>query len=70
MDILDNNNFMNIINHEFSAAEYTSRKEKTLALAHQLGCESVFTFGENKNGVGITWLTGWGTTRLAYHFLS
>ena len=61
---------MNIINHEFSAAEYTSRKEKTLALAHQLGCESVFTFGENKNGVGITWLTGWGTTRLAYHFLS
>jgi Xaa-Pro aminopeptidase len=61
---------MEIMQHQFSKVEYAARREKTLQLAKGLGCQSVFTFGENKNGVGITWLTGWGTTRLAYHFLS
>ena len=61
---------MEIMQHQFSKVEYAARRDKTLQLAKDLGCQSVFTFGENKNGVGITWLTGWGTTRLAYHFLS
>jgi len=61
---------MDILEHKFSTSEYESRKTKTLDLAQELGCEAVFTFGENKNGIGITWLTGWGTTRLAYHFMN
>lgn len=43
---------------------------RTLNLAEASGCSGIFTFGENRNGMGITWLTGWGTTRLAYHFLT
>jgi Xaa-Pro dipeptidase len=61
---------MPLLTFEFSEIEFESRKNRTLDLAADSGCEGVFTFGENRNGTGITWLTGWGTTRLADHFLS
>jgi len=61
---------MPLLRFEFSQKEFESRKNRTLNLAEDSGCRGVFTFGENRNGTGITWLTGWGTTRLAYHFLS
>lgn len=55
---------------EFSQSEFERRKTKTLNLATEFGCGGVFVFGENRNGVGVTWLTGWGTTRLAYLLLT
>jgi len=61
---------MPLLKFEFSQREFESRKNKTLNLADDSGCGGVFTFGENRNGTAITWLTGWGTTRLAYHFFS
>lgn len=61
---------MLLLKSEFSQSEFESRKRRTLDLAEASGCGAVFTFGENRNGIGITWLTGWGTTRLAYHFLT
>lgn len=61
---------MLLLKFEFSQSEFESRKKRTLDLAEEFGCGGVFTFGENRNGAGITWLTGWGTTRLAYHFLT
>lgn len=61
---------MLLLKFEFSQSEFESRKKRTLDLAEEFGCGGVFTFGENRNGIGITWLTGWGTTRLAYHFLT
>ena len=59
-----------LLKFEFSQSEFESRKKRTLDLAEESGCGGVFTFGENRNGTGITWITGWGTTRLAYHFLT
>ncbi|HUX65568.1 MAG TPA: M24 family metallopeptidase [archaeon] len=55
---------------EFSEKEFATRRDQILNLADDSGCTGVFTFGENRNGTAITWLSGWGTTRLAYHFLS
>ena len=61
---------MPLLKFEFSQSELESRKNRILNLAEESGCGGVFTFGENRSGTGITWLTAWGTTRLAYHFLS
>jgi Xaa-Pro dipeptidase len=61
---------MSLLKFEFSQREFDSRKNKTLNLSEESGCGGVFTFGENRNGTAITWLTGWPTTRLAYFFFS
>jgi len=54
----------------FSNSEYQARHRKTIALAKEHECSAVLTFGENKSGVVSTWLTGWGTTRLALNLLT
>ena len=55
---------------QFSNSEYQSRHRKTMELAKEHNCSAVLTFGENKSGVVSTWLTGWGTTRLALNLLT
>lgn len=55
---------------EFSQGEFETRKTRTLELATKFDCGGVFVFGENRSGTGITWLTGWQTTRLAYLLLT
>ena len=55
---------------EFSQGEFEARKTRTLDLATKSDCGGVFVFGENRAGIGITWLTGWQTTRLAYLLLT
>lgn len=55
---------------EFSQGEFEGRKARTLDLATKFDCAGVFVFGENRNGIGVTWLTGWQTTRLAYLLLT
>jgi len=50
---------------EFTDTEYNRRKAQTLAIADSVGCTSVMAFGENRSGVGVTYLTGWSVTRAA-----
>lgn len=54
-----------MLTFEFSDTEYSNRKIQTLALAAELGCDSVIAFGENRSGVAVTYLTGWSVTRAA-----
>jgi len=54
----------------FTRREYDRRRTETLALAAQAGADTVISFGENRSGAAITYLTGWPVTRLAVHRLS
>ncbi len=59
-----------ILAFEFSVLEFARRRAATLALADAHGAQSVVAFGENRSGVGVTYLTGWPVTRMAYYRLS
>jgi|TARA_B110000503_G_C7165707_1_gene421814 Xaa-Pro dipeptidase len=61
---------MLLVDSRFSNSEYQARHRQTIALAKEHDCSAVLTFGENKSGVVSTWLTGWGTTRLALNLLT
>jgi len=54
----------------FSDVEYTRRRKVTLGLAGEVGCDVVISFGENRSGAAITYLTGWPVSRLAVHRLT
>ncbi|MEZ5115354.1 MAG: M24 family metallopeptidase [Candidatus Nanopelagicales bacterium] len=53
----------------FSPAEYQRRRAATLALAAECGADRVLAFGENRSGVGVTYLTGWPVTRSAAYLV-
>ncbi|MFZ9986193.1 MAG: M24 family metallopeptidase [Candidatus Nanopelagicales bacterium] len=57
---------MGLLQHEFSEAEYLRRRTKTLDVAREVDADRVLAFGENRSGVHVTYLTGWGVTRAAW----
>lgn len=57
---------MQILSHAFSEGEFLRRREATLRLAGDVGARRVLAFGENRSGVGVTYLTGWPVTRTAW----
>lgn len=59
-----------ILTHSFTAGEYAHRRTHTLALAQAAGADAVLSFGENRSGVCVTYLTGWAVTRSAAHRLT
>jgi Xaa-Pro aminopeptidase len=58
-----------VLEHAFTAGEFQRRRHATLALAEAAGADVVLSFGENRSGVHVTYLTGWPVTRLAHHRL-
>ncbi len=54
----------------FTRQEYTRRRAATLRLAGERGAETVLSFGENRSGVAVTYLTGWPVSRIAVHRLT
>lgn len=54
----------------FPAEEYTRRRAATLTLAEEKGADAVLSFGENRSGAAVTYLTGWPVSRLAVHRLA
>ena len=59
-----------VLEHVFTSAEFARRRQATLGLAEAAGAGVVLSFGENRSGVHVTYLTGWPVTRLAHHRLS
>ncbi len=59
-----------VVAWSFSPGEYQRRRRETLAIAEGLGASTVLSFGENRSGLGVTYLTGWPVTRLAAHRLT
>jgi len=54
----------------FSASEYAQRRSASMAIAEAVGADVLLSFGENRSGLGVTYLTGWPVTRLAVHRLT
>ena len=59
-----------VLEHSFTREEFARRRRATLALAEAVGAEVVLSFGENRSGLHVTYLTGWPVTRVAHHRLS
>lgn len=59
-----------VLEHSFTREEFARRRRATLSLAEAVGAEVVLSFGENRSGVHVTYLTGWPVTRVAHHRLS
>lgn len=50
----------------FSAAEYVQRRNALAALIAELECDHLLICGEQRNGGGVQWLTGWPVSTEAY----
>lgn len=59
-----------LLEHAFTAGEFARRRDRTLALAADVGATGVLAFGENRSGLAVTYLTGWPVTRTAYYRLT
>jgi len=57
---------VDVLQHEFSESEYQRRRTRSLELARGVEADRVLAFGENRSGVHVTYLTGWGVTRAAW----
>lgn len=59
-----------MLEHAFTAGEYAWRRAATLELATEAGTSAVIACGENRSGLGVTYLTGWPVTRAALYRVS
>lgn len=46
----------------FTPGEYARRREALATLLQQAGCDHLLVCGEQRNGAGVQWLTGWPTS--------
>jgi len=59
-----------LIGFAFSEREYARRREASLGIAAASGSDVLLSFGENRSGLGVTYLTGWPVSRFAAHRLT